>query len=375
MNLIYISNTRIPSQKANTYQSMVMCESFAKQVGSVEFWYPNGRNAQDMDKIDEVYKFYSINKIFKIIKIKCLDSVLLHDIIKSYKLWFVIKSLSFAFHYILKLKKLDDSYIVFTRDILGLRVLSFAKRVGFIKQKIYFEAHIYHKSISKNSRDIDGLVVINNYLKELYKKDGLSNILVAHDGVKLDDYKTLELKKGKDKNIVYIGNLFAWKGVYTLVDSMRYLQEYKLIVVGGSSDTLPEFKEYVKNSGLKNIEIIGFVKKSDTLKYIDIADVLVLPNSAKDKMSYYTSPLKLFEYMASKRVIVASRLPSIEEVLEDKKNAILFKPDDSKDLADKIKWVFNNDCNEIIVQAYKDVQNYSWDKRAKNIIGWIKNYV
>jgi len=36
INLIYISNIRIPSEKANTYQSMVMCESFAKQINKEE---------------------------------------------------------------------------------------------------------------------------------------------------------------------------------------------------------------------------------------------------------------------------------------------------------------------------------------------------
>ena len=54
MNLIYISNTRIPSEKANTYQSMVMCESFAKQVDSVEFWYPNMRNSQAMNIVKDI---------------------------------------------------------------------------------------------------------------------------------------------------------------------------------------------------------------------------------------------------------------------------------------------------------------------------------
>ena len=156
-----------------------------------------------------------------------------------------------------------------------------------------------------------------------------------------------------------------------MVDSMQYLDtNIRLIIVGGSTDTLPQFQEYVKKRNIENIEIVGFVQKSETIAYIEKADVLILPNSAKDKMSYYTSPLKLFEYMASKRPIVASRLPSIEEVLKDKENAILCEPDNPEDLAEKIKWVLNNDCDKIVRQAYEDVQEYSWDKRAENIAQW-----
>ena len=57
-------------------------------------------------------------------------------------------------------------------------------------------------------------------------------------------------------------------------------------------------------------------------------------------------------------------LPQICEVLEDRKNAILCEP---KDLADKINWILENDCINIVNQAFEDVQEYTWDKRAESI--------
>ena len=51
MKLIYISNTRIPSEKANTYQSMVMCEAFSKYFEKVEFWYPKRNNTEEMRQV------------------------------------------------------------------------------------------------------------------------------------------------------------------------------------------------------------------------------------------------------------------------------------------------------------------------------------
>ena len=212
-------------------------------------------------------------------------------------------------------------------------------------------------------------------MKELYEQDEIKNILLAHDGVKIGEYRNIKPNvKEEIANVVYIGNLFEWKGVYTLADSLKYLgKNIRLIIVGGSIDTLPSFKRYVIDNNIKNIEIVGFVKQHKTIEFIEKADVLILPNSARDKMSYYTSPIKLFEYMASKRPIVASRLPSIEEILEDEKNAVLFEPDNPVDLAKKIKWVINNNCDDIVSQAYNDVQEYTWDKRAEKIMGLINN--
>ena len=107
------------------------------------------------------------------------------------------------------------------------------------------------------------------------------------------------------------------------------------------------------------------------LEFIEKADLLVLPNSAKDKMSLFTSPIKLFEYMASKRPIVASSLPSIKEILIDNKNAILFEPDDHIDLAKKINLALSKDCKYIVNNAYDDVKVYTWDIRAEAIANFI----
>ena len=56
------------------------------------------------------------------------------------------------------------------------------------------------------------------------------------------------------------------------------------------------------------------------------ADVLALPNPSSAISREFTSPLKLFEYMASGRPIVASDLPSLREVLADGRNALLVEP-------------------------------------------------
>jgi glycosyltransferase involved in cell wall biosynthesis len=274
--------------------------------------------------------------------------------------------------HLIKYRKKPNVYI-YTRVWYVLYVFLFFKKIGLTKNKIFFESHKFSKFLLKPLSKIDGLVVINNYLGSLYKEQNIKNFFVAHDGVNIDEYEYINNYKftpnKEEYTVVYTGSLFSWKGVNTLVDSLKYLPEnIKLVCIGGSGQYLADFKGYVQsNSEFERITIIPHVPKIELMNYIEQADVLVLPNSAKDKMSLYTSPIKMFEYMASNRPVVASSLPSIKEVLVDMDNAILFEPDSPLDLANKIQYVLDNDCTLITKKALVDVQEYAWDKRANNI--------
>jgi len=104
--------------------------------------------------------------------------------------------------------------------------------------------------------------------------------------------------------------------------------------------------------------------------------VLVMPYTSrmtiKDGMAAaeFTSPIKLFEYMASRRPIVATALPTIKEVLEDCGNALLVKPDSVDSLVNGIKTVLvdHNLAEKISIQAARDVKKYTWEERVKKIL-------
>ena len=52
---IYITNTRLPSEKANSYQSMQMCSSFSKMFDEVELWTGKARNTRELSEIQDVF--------------------------------------------------------------------------------------------------------------------------------------------------------------------------------------------------------------------------------------------------------------------------------------------------------------------------------
>jgi glycosyltransferase involved in cell wall biosynthesis len=100
-----------------------------------------------------------------------------------------------------------------------------------------------------------------------------------------------------------------------------------------------------------------------------------MPFPWSEHYAYFMSPLKMFEYMAAGRPIVATDLPSAREILDDK-SAVIVKPGDAEDLARGILKVLRDEeaAAFLAENARAKVKNYSWDERVKNILKFINKY-
>ena len=361
MKLYYIANARIPTEKAHGIQIMKMCEAFASRGVEVTLLVPRRFNHIKSDP----FEYYSVKNNFKIRYIFTIDTV------KLGKLGFFIESFLFsAFSVSYCLVKDPDN--IYSRDELPLYFLS------FLGKRFYWESHTFKNSfvsrrVLKYSTKI---ITITKNLKEKYNNQ---NILVSPDAVDLDFFdirlskeeakKELGLPLNK-KIVLYTGHLYPWKGAHVLIDASRYLSKDIIVVfVGGTIEDIADFKN--KTDKLQNIIIIGHKLYKDIPKYLKAADVLVLPNSGEEDISRkYTSPMKLFEYMASGRPIIASDLKSIREVLNES-NSYLIESDNPTLLASTIENVLSRDTAKITMQAYGDVRRYTWTKRAESILTFI----
>lgn len=375
MKLLYIANSRIPTEKAHGIQIMKMCEAFSglEVEGSkleVELVAPKRLNWIKSDP----FEYYGMAKTFKITKLPCLD-LIFHKPIGHAGLW--VESFTFFCSVLVYLffKKTD---IIYTRD-KSLAPLS------FLKNNIIFEAHTFPRKYFLYApfiKRFKGIAAITKKLKDSFAERGIDplKILIVPDGVDLNEFK-IQISKIKireqlglpqDKKIVlYAGHLYEWKGANTLLEAARNLQfpisNLQFIFIGGTKEDIESFK--VKAEGLKNVLIVGHRPHSEIPYWLKAADVLVLPNSGKEEISkHWTSPLKMFEYMASGNPIVASDLPSIREILNEQ-NAVLVESDDPQKIADGINLILQNPqlSDRISTKASLDVQEYSWAKRAKII--------
>jgi glycosyltransferase involved in cell wall biosynthesis len=99
------------------------------------------------------------------------------------------------------------------------------------------------------------------------------------------------------------------------------------------------------------------------------ADVLILPNPKSAISSEFTSPLKLFEYMASGRPIVASDLPAFREILRHDENALLVEAGNPQALVAGISRIKRDPTlgGRLARQAREDVRAFTWARRAERL--------
>ncbi|MCH7658903.1 MAG: glycosyltransferase family 4 protein [Bacteroidetes bacterium] len=115
----------------------------------------------------------------------------------------------------------------------------------------------------------------------------------------------------------------------------------KFVFVGGTDADIKKFKKEAQ--GLDNVLILGHKPFSEIPRYLAAADVLVLPNSARTDISKkFTSPLKMFEYMAMGKIVVAPNYEPIRSVIDNGRNGIIFSPKSKDDLVNKLNSVVND---------------------------------
>ena len=373
MKILYLSNSIIPSRTANSIHVMKMCQALAKNGHEVIFLAPNNKDKYTED-IENIFKFYAVEKNFKIKKISVFN-------IKGGTLFYIIG----IFFYLLFNRCFD---LVYGRFLYGCYI------AALLKNDVIFESHSPVYKENKYSIKIFELLIKNKYfkkliviskaLKNIYIQNGYLNsskIQVAHDGA--DETENFNCKTkllGSEQNLKvgYVGHLYKGKGMEVIdLIAKKIDNDVEIHVVGGLEEDIHFWKNKINS---KNVYFYGFVNHKEVSNYINALDVCLLPNQKivlpygaeifmnSKNISTFTSPLKLFEYMSHKKAIIASDLPVIREVLNER-NSILVECDNIQLWIDSIKKLKNLKNREFISnQALNDFYEYTWKKRAENII-------
>jgi glycosyltransferase involved in cell wall biosynthesis len=117
----------------------------------------------------------------------------------------------------------------------------------------------------------------------------------------------------------------------------------------------------------------GYLDHKEMIALLHLSDVGILPNNRSEEGERYTSPVKLYEYMACGLPIIASSLDSIKEIIQEPRNCLFFKPEDQRDLALKIESLLSNKVllDKMSQNNKKDVEEYTWEKKAKKIFQFL----
>ena len=178
--------------------------------------------------------------------------------------------------------------------------------------------------------------------------------------------------------IGYAGHLYPWKGADLVIEAVTALPGARGLIVGGheSEPDLARLKQLaLELDCASRVTFTGPVPPPEVARRLREADVLILPNRRSAISTEFTSPLKLFEYMASGRPIVASDLPAFREILRDGENALLVEAGNPQALVAGITRIKNDPAlgARLARQAAEDVRDYTWARRAERLEGLFRD--
>jgi len=214
----------------------------------------------------------------------------------------------------------------------------------------------------------DHIIAINQNLKtELQKRLILKKrkITVVENAVDLDRI-VISNNINRSKLVFgYIGTLSPIEGLDLLISVFKKLELPNKLLIFGSGIELENLKKLSK--GYNNIEFRGKVTSSEIFNAYNQIDVVINPR----KSSFLTNsvtPLKTLEAMAYKKIVIASDVGGMKELIKDGKTGILFKSESPASLEKALKNILDRrDLNEIIDNAYNYIyKQRNWYYNAKS---------
>ena len=383
MKIVYITNARLPTEKAHGVQIIKMIEALSSLNNEVVLISPN-RIQNEISHKTSVFDFYNVEKIFEHNLINFMDPYKYRSLMPK----FFYRFFSFLVNLLWGIKsakigsKLNGDFYIF-RDNTPFSYLFCA----IFSKKCVIEFHdippFLSRLIFKLGLMISGktvcFAVTNKLSEDLFHKFGkvknLKKIDTLHDGVDLIKFKNNKIIENSTPLLTYCGSLSKSKGIDLIINSAKYIKNVEFLIIGGLKADVDHYKKIANDNGVKNINFIGQVNYSDVPNLLNKSDILLLPSSAKNiKSRNYTSAMKLFEYMSIGKPIIASNIPSNTEILENNLNCLLFEPDNPKSMVEKINTLINDkELNKKITKnSSKLAIKYSWTERSKKMIKRIK---
>jgi glycosyltransferase involved in cell wall biosynthesis len=376
LKIIYPVPEILPDPRARFIQIVNTCLVFAKMGIKVQL-LAGIRRGYSAEKVLGFYGL-SLHPNLEVIRLPLLRREHARHLPFS---WNGVFYFFFLLHLLFKKVQSEPKTILFLRYLkLANFILRFKK---VLDMPILFEVHeIFHLTTGnarkkERLRDMESnvysraevVISISQSVKDMLMKMGIpkDTIHVVHNGI---NPKWFGIEKTPDASyICYTGSLYQWKGVDILISAMKYLPDERLVIVGGGN-RIEELKHFSMEEGVSGrVSFAGAVPHTLIPDYLSQAAVAILPNIPSGP-SQFSSPLKLFEYMASGIPIVASDLPVFREILVDKKNAILVEPGNSEALASGIRFVLQNPAigRDIASEAKKDALKFTYEKKADRIL-------
>jgi glycosyltransferase involved in cell wall biosynthesis len=370
MKIFYLSHARIPSRTANSLNVMKMCEAFAQNGHDATLFAP--RRSSSEPGVEDPFAFYGVEPRFDLKRFpkkgKGLRGIYSYFSIVS---WWI------------RLRRPDliygrDHSLRYDLDDFGLPVV--------------IEAHKLAND-SANSRRLPKLIRSGRFQRLITTSDVLAGDYVSEFGIARDrivvarnaadeprSCEPLDLPETTGLRVGYLGHLYAGKGMEQIAEIAPRCPWASFHVVGGAESDLADWKR--RTQGCENLFFHGYRPHAETDRYRQSMDVLLAPyqleiisESGGSIDARSMSPIKIFEYMAAGKAIIASDLPAIREILTDRVNARLCPAEDTTRWVEALEELRDQPVlRESLGRSAQELfrAKHTWRARAKSILDGIQ---
>lgn len=370
MKIVYVSKSVVPSRTANSIHVMNICSALAAMGHEVTILLPD---AEEQRAGGDVFSFYGLERTFEVKK-------LYYPAYKG-------KTIYFSIAVYLELRRIKPDLVI-GRFLNGcfvatqLRIPVVFDTHGPIWEDSRISTYIFKKMLGQ--RSLKRITVNSNALKKIYQASGYfantrykaEDIVVAHNGANDYDLSVKAALPGRASSLKvgYFGHLYAGRGVEMIIALAAGMPHVDFYIAGGEETDIEFWK---LKSSLKNLYFLGFITFGEVYKYRNACDILLAPyqkvvspgGEAADQAPYM-NPIKILEYMSSRKAIVCSDLPTTREVLNET-NAVLVEYDNAAQWENALAELERNEelRHRLAQNAYERfLTTYTWKKRAETLI-------
>lgn len=374
MKIIYLSSSELPSRQANAVHVINMCQSLSELGHEVTLFGRRGSETPTVQGNGEIFDYYGVRGGFRLVLLSLSKK-------GSWSKFKYALNMAFQSH------RLEPNLVLSrnlpgsaTAILLGLRVIHefHAPPQNLIEQVL--------ARFLGQSKNLRGVVYITRTLKtdmEAVLGPLGCEAIVLPDGASYSTDGTRKLKKNSSGQlkIGYAGSFYSGRGIEIILDIAKRHTRHRFMLIGDNTNFGHE-SSLGELSLPANVEVLGFIPPKDVRFQLESCDILLAPyqegtvDAGGRNTTRWMSPLKIFEYMAAGRPIIASDLRALREVLVDEINCLLVRAGDIQAWETAIHTLQESQAirERIASRAREDFEkNYSWERRAVRITEWYSN--
>jgi glycosyltransferase involved in cell wall biosynthesis len=226
--------------------------------------------------------------------------------------------------------------------------------------------YIHHKLLKIYESSIAHYIAPSEFMAKTLNSFSypVKNLSILYNFI---DFKFLNTKINfnTEEYLLYYGRLSDEKGVFTLIGAMNRISNKKLkLVIIGDGPAINKLKRetWALNLG-KRVEFIGAKYGDELNDFISRAKAVVIPSVWLENM-----PFVLLESLALGKIVIASNIGGMPEIISDSKNGFLFTPGDELDLAKKINDLDSVDLSLLAENARRSVSALTIDNHLEELL-------